>query len=505
MVISKSKYKLFKTCPKLFWLSINKPEVVEDQQSESDIRDGIEVGSYAKKYFDNVIDVTAYKENGELDINEMIGLTNKCLMLGNVTIAEASFSVDNLFCSIDLLKPVGDEYDFYEVKATTETKPEHYIDAAFQKYVLTRRGLKIRRVYILHLNKGYIRRGDIDIQKLFTADDITIDSKFLLEEAVIKTDLELITKVINAKDEIKMELSSVCSDCPCKNYCLKDIERPCVLDVNRLKSKYDLFNSGIITFNDVLNSGIKLSQRQKFQLWVHTSNVNSMIDNEGLKEYLNAIKYPIYYLDFESIMLPIPPCDGSWPYEHIPTQYSLHIEYENGRLEHKEFLGDTIDPRRAIAESLCKNIPDNVCVIAYHKDFECGRLKELAGLFPDLSEHLLKISGNIVDLEVPFKSGYFYHKDMGGRDSIKVVLPALYPNDPELDYHALPVVHNGAEAMDIYPKMLEAYPEERKKIRDGLLKYCCLDTLAMVKVLRKLRFKIENSNDSANEAKKSNG
>ena len=76
---------------------------------------------------------------------------------------------------------------------------------------------------------------------------------------------------------------------------------------------------------------------------------------------------------------------------------------------------------------------------------------------------------------------------MWNRYSIKAVLPALYPDDPELDYHALPVVHNGGEAMDIYPKMLLASPEEKERIRDGLLKYCCLDTLAMVKILKKLK------------------
>jgi len=34
--------------------------------------------------------------------------------------------------------------------------------------------------------------------------------------------------------------------------------------------------------------------------------------------------------------------------------------------------------------------------------------------------------------------------------SIKKVLPALYPDDPELDYHNLPVVHNGREASDSF-------------------------------------------------------
>ena len=88
----------------------------------------------------------------------------------------------------------------------------------------------------------------------------------------------------------------------------------------------------------------------------------------------------------------------------------------------------------------------NVCVTAYNKAFECTRLKELAETFPDLAEHLLNIRSNIVDLLVPFQSGYYYNRAMGGSFSIKSVLPAIFPDDPELDYHNLEGVHNGGEA-----------------------------------------------------------
>ena len=231
----------------------------------------------------------------------------------------------------------------------------------------------------------------------------------------------------------------------------------------------------------------KKGKRQKVQIEAYLQNKETIVDREAVDEWLKTLYYPIYHLDFESIMLPIPPCDDAWPYEQIPTQYSLHIEYEDGRLEHREFLGHSLDPRREIAESLCRDIPMNACVLAYNKTFECGRIHELADLYPDLREHLLNMEEHVVDLIVPFKSGSYYHSAMGHSNSIKYVLPALCPNDPSLDYHALPVVHNGGEAMDIYPKMLEASPEERERIRDGLLKYCCLDTLAMVKVLRKIK------------------
>ena len=76
---------------------------------------------------------------------------------------------------------------------------------------------------------------------------------------------------------------------------------------------------------------------------------------------------------------------------------------------------------------------------------------------------------------------------MGGSFSIKSVLPALFPDDPALDYHNLEQIHNGGEAMTIFPQIKDMPPEEAERTRYNLLKYCELDTYAMVKVWEKLR------------------
>jgi hypothetical protein len=76
---------------------------------------------------------------------------------------------------------------------------------------------------------------------------------------------------------------------------------------------------------------------------------------------------------------------------------------------------------------------------------------------------------------------------MQGSYSIKYVLPALFPGDPELDYHNLEGVHNGGEASSAFVKMKGMPGEEAEAIRAQLLKYCGLDTLAMVRVWGKLR------------------
>ena len=118
---------------------------------------------------------------------------------------------------------------------------------------------------------------------------------------------------------------------------------------------------------------------------------------------------------------------------------------------------------------------------------EKTRLKELGELFPGLMDHLMDIANNMHDIMVPFQKGDYYSEAMQGSYSIKFVLPALYPNDPELDYHNLDMVHNGGEASSAFATMAKKTPEEIAALRANLLKYCGLNTYAMVKVLQKLR------------------
>ena len=487
--ISKSDYRCFKCCPKQYWCLIHKKEeYVQDPDAQHHIEEGILVGNLAKQYFANTLDVTATNADGSLDIQAMIDAT-KASLSSNRTIAEASFFSQGLFCSVDLLHPVNDGYKIYEVKASTSVKEEHYFDVAFQAYVLKQAGLNIRGVYILHLNSNYRRHGALDLHQLFQADRIDQMKPYLNAAAEIAQNIMEMKAIYGSVNEPSCDVSSNCKDCPFKAYCHRGIPFPTVLDVigSKTVNRYKLYNRGVRTFRELLDSGTKLSRFQDEQIHCYLYEQEKVINKAALKSFLSTLKYPLYHLDFESIMMAVPPVDDAKPYQQIPTQYSLHIEQVDGSLEHKEFLGTTIDPRREIAEHLCQDIPMGVCVIAYNKNFEAGRLMELAALYPDLAVHLQNIASNIVDLMEPFKDGDYYHKDMWNSYSIKAVLPALCPNDPELDYHALPLVHNGAEAMSIYPKMVNAPEDEAKVIRDGLLKYCRLDTLAMVKVLAKIK------------------
>jgi hypothetical protein len=165
------------------------------------------------------------------------------------------------------------------------------------------------------------------------------------------------------------------------------------------------------------------------------------------------------------------------------------VQYEDGSLEHKEHLAKVgNDPRYELAKKLVEDIPKDVTVLAYNMGFEKGVIRKLANQFEEFSCHLMAIHDNIKDLMAPFAKKDYYTPAMCGSYSIKYVLPALVP-EFENAYKSLHLVQNGSEAMQAFSNMEKMSENEQQEYRKALLAYCKLDTLAMVKVLEKLKEK----------------
>ena len=491
--LTKSKFIKLWQCPKLYYLSCKKPELssIDDSQIKR-METGNNVGDFAMGLFGDYVEVTV-KNSDKLDIGAMLTRTKEEVAKGTNVICEAAFDYDGCYCAVDILKKEKNGYAIYEVKSSTKVKDYYLVDVAYQKYVLEHCGINIVGTYVVVINNEYVRHGDIEINKLFKIVDVSndIDDAYnQVPDLIKKAD-----KIYNLPEEPIQDLSIVCDkpgSCEFWDYCAKDIPYPSIFDIYKLPldTKYELYNRGIITYNDIVSNKIDLSEIRQRQVDYYLNDKGMYVDKNAIKDFLNMLSFPLYFLDFETIMPVIPEYDDTRPYQQVPFQYSLHyIEKEGGELKHKEFLADPKrNPLRDIAESLCENIPMNVCVTAYYKAFECTRLEELASMFPDLSKHLLNIKENVIDFLIPFQSGMLYNKEMCGTFSIKSVLPALFPNDPTLDYHNLKgIVHNGGEAMDIFPQMKYMNETDYNNARESLLRYCELDTYAMVKVWEKLK------------------
>ncbi|MCK4974643.1 MAG: DUF2779 domain-containing protein, partial [Sulfurimonas sp.] len=279
-------------------------------------------------------------------------------------------------------------------------------------------------------------------------------------------------------------------ECDAKDYCWRvqrGIPEYSVFNIFNLGSKkqVELYEQGIVDIKDIPD-GFPMTAKQSQAVSNYKSGITH-IDKEAIEEFLSTLTYPIYHLDFETFQQAVPEFKGISPFMQIPFQYSLHVEHKDGTLEHREFLAkDSTDPREPLAQKLCEDIPRDVTVLAYNMGFEKGVIKKLASNYPKLGEHLLHVSENIKDLMTPFGQKHYVTPSMNGSYSIKYVLPALVPEMQDA-YKELDGVQNGGEAMNAFANMSKLGDDEKQKMRNSLLEYCKLDTLAMVRVLGRLK------------------
>ena len=491
-MLTKSNYLLGLQCPKLLWVTKNDKERIPkpDFTAKAKFEAGDIIGVLATKVFPEGIDLAG------LNFKENIDKTKESLELRK-PIFEAGFLIDNLFSRGDILLPVGesskddpagpDEWDIIEVKSATKVKDINIHDVSFQKYTYEKAGLKIRNCILMHINNKYVKNGEIEPSKLFIQADIT-EQVLEFSEGIEKR-IDNFMKIINSKEEPKCSIGVHCSnpyDCSLMDECWKDVPEGSIFEFYRMFKKkcFELHDGGIVCLNEVPED-IKLNYKQKIQRRLAFDG-GKHIDKQGIKNFLNNLQYPIYYLDFETINPAIPKFDGMRPYQRIPFQFSLHIQKEEGgELKHISFLAEgTSNPRLKFMQSLKDNLEEAGSILVYNQGFEKGVMNESAILLPEFREwYDEKILHRIKDLWDVFKDFSYYDPKQKGSTSIKYVLPVL----TDLKYDDLDI-GNGMLASLEYERVTYGDVEEgdRDKVIRALEKYCELDTLAEVEIVKTL-------------------
>lgn len=487
-LLSKSKYLNGLQCPRLLWISVNDktrlPEIEEAQQKLFD--EGHIVGEYAKKLFPNGINIP--DEDFLKNLKETKGLLDK-----KKPLFEPAFLIDRLYSRADILEPTKEGWNIIEVKSSTEVKDVNISDVAFQKYVYEKAGLKINKCYLMHINNQYVRQGEINPEELFTKEDISIN---VAEEIRKVPDrIKWMLNVIDGK-EPDQKIGKHCSDpyeCAMKSDCWSFLPKEnSVFDLYRGGQKsWDLFEQNILAIKDI-PANFKLGDKQKIQLECEKTN-KPHIEIENIKEFLDKLEYPLYFLDFETYSTAIPLYDGLKPYQQIPFQFSVHKIDKKGKKTHFSFISaGKKDPRKKFITAINRKLGKKGSIIVYNQAFEKGRLNELGNLFPLERQAVDKLIDRMVDLLVPFRNFHYYNRKQEGSASIKYVLPAL----ADLSYKGMEIA-NGAQASIRYAyithgdiKGNKAKKDEINQVREDLKKYCALDTEAMVVVLKKLREEI---------------
>ena len=488
MTLSKSLYIRGLQCGKSLWLKKKKPEILQapDDGAQAVFDTGTSVGELACELFSGGerIEYTG-------DFGLQIAKTKELIEHGSKVIYEATFCFDGILVMVDILRICEDGLIINEVKSSTSVKEVYIDDVSIQYYVISSLGYKVSGVNIIHIDNSYVRGEKLELERLFHIEDVT--EQIMQKQAEIPQILNKFEEILSKNVEPEVDIGPHCSDpyhCDAWEYCWceqRSIPEYSIFNISRLRNdkKFELYKSGVVKFEDIKDLDT-FNASQQIQIRSELSQ-EEIIDKDAIKEFLKTLSYPLYHLDFETFQQAVPEFVGLSPYEQIPFQFSIHKEDGKGNLEHFEFLAEVgADPRYELALNLIKFIPQDACVLAYNMSFEKRVIRQLALNYPQISNELMAIHDNIKDLMAPFASKSYYHPKMRGSYSIKYVLPALVP-EFESAYKDLDLIHNGGEAMQAYEAMAYMPAEEHEAYKKALLAYCKLDTLAMVKVLEKLR------------------
>jgi len=395
---------------------------------------------------------------------------------------EAAFVADGCVARADVLVRRDADWRLIEVKSSVIDRDEYIDDMAYTAMMARHCGLLIESVGLMLVSRDY-RLGMTDAD-LFVEIDHTEE---VLERAAefesIREEIEAATRA-ESKPEPRLMLE--CRGCELFAECLGEGVEDHVFDIPRLsRTRFeDLAALGVTRIPDI-PADFPLTEPQARVRNCVISGEESVADE--LSADLGAVVWPAWYLDFETVMTALPLYPEVAPYEQVPTQYSIHCCPAIGVVEsHADFVADPArDCRRELAEKLLRDIGETGSIVAY-SGFEGRVITALAERFPDLSEALTALTTRIVDLEAILRRDY-YHPAFHGRSSIKVTLPVLV-EESELSYNGLPIAEGDSAAAAFAMLAFGIYPgpEDVEAVLQQLREYCCLDTLAMVKLHQRL-------------------
>jgi hypothetical protein len=482
-ILSKSSYMRGRQCPKALYLLKNRRELLApvSAHQQAIFDQGTRVGDLACERFPGGIDLSAADHT---DYTEALERTQQALATHDV-LYEAAFMHEGVLAVLDILVRDGGHWRGIEVKSSTSAKAQFVEDAALQYHVITGTGLPLASMSIMHLDNTYVRQGPVDVHRLFRIQEVTGEVLERQEEVVntVRSLKQMLATGVEPAKEIGPHCDSPYS-CDFKAHCWKDMPVPSVLDLCRGRAQgYELLAQGIKRLEDI-PADIPLTEKQQRQVAVHMSGIPE-IDRLPIRNFTGSFTYPVHCLDLETCACAVPPFDGTRPYQAIPFQFSVHvIDHPGAEPRHFEYLADgSGDPRPGLVEHLLKAIGPVGTVLAYNLAFENSMLAQLALEYPQHASGLNRIISRCRDLAIPFANHWYYDRGMNGRYSIKQVLPALVP---ELSYETLEV-RDGMMASYLFAQILEGrFNGDRDQWRQDMLKYCEMDTLAMVKLLQVL-------------------
>jgi len=486
MKISKSKFIAGCQCPKRLYLQVRQPELAAEPSaaSEAVMEQGREVGLLARQLFAGGVGISS---EGGLD--QAIRMTRELVANREIpAIFEATFENGGVLVRVDVLHRRRDgRWRLIEVKSSTDLKEDafHLEDVGIQYRVLSRSGMDVASACLAHINRDYVfRGGNIDVRRFFRIKNLNRRVEKLQHDLTFR--LWAFFSVLNQPKAPNLPTGPHCTNpvtCEFYDRCNPPSPDDHIGFLPRIHASAmeELEEMGVESIHDIPDD-FPLNERQR-QAATCVRTGEPWFSPELGKE-LRGLKYPIYFMDFESVNPAVPRFPRMRPYDQLPFQWSVHLQRQPGaEPEHYEFLAtDASDPRRQFIASLCAALGNSGSIVVY-SSFESQRLSELGSWFPEFADRITAIQARLFDL-LPVVREHTYHPAYAGSYSIKSVLPALVP---EMTYDGM-LVADGQSAGLAWGSLVHGCLnlDERQRIENALRAYCGMDTLAMVHVLEKL-------------------
>ena len=410
---------------------------------------------------------------------------------------KARFEHMNLRIKVPFLHRNGEGWDLYFLHAGLFPRSDDMQFYCETVWVLRGNGIDIKDYYVIHLNKDYVRRKELDTNRLFIVSDCFYNNNnrpgILVKEAIESQirDMRMTLLEMEGCDYDTLDPPVRTSRCSGRQKCRfyeqcfpnESVEEPnAITTLIASQYRYAMAQDGIQRLRDAQVSLIEGTRMQYAQIRSDFLG-GQFVDRLALRSWMSYIKYPITFLDFEWERYAIPPYEGMRPFDVMPFEYSIHVLEEDGTITHKVYLS-VHDDRRDLARNLINDVRPTGTVIAYNADAaEKIRIQELAEVFKEYADSLLSINERMEDLQAPFTCGAFYDTRMRGLWSLKVIMALM--DDP--GYKALDI-QGGMDAVFQWRHL--DYGDETadsQKIIEDLKAYCGMDSYAMTVVFRWLK------------------
>ena len=365
---------------------------------------------------------------------------------------------------------------------------------AYSIWVLRKLNIPLSNNYfILHYNHDYIRKEgeELNYDELIKVSHNFYNShnKLSYEINTIvdqkERDLSPILKEMRNMDVSTLQgkvRTSRCTrryKCPFYDICWpreKLLPDNSILHLVSSEHKYEMFEKGIRRLKDADPDLIEGTRQQYAQIRADRRR-GLYVDYLAMENYMESIRFPLYFMDFEWDTYAVPLYGGMRPFDVALFQYSLHrLDEKDGELQHSEYIG-VKDCRKELLKHLLADIGTEGSIVTFNGvGAEEIRMRELAQLYPEYGRQIENMIARMVDFSLPFAHGLIYHTKMRGLYSLKQIVEIFGKDN---SYQNLDI----SKAMNAVAewRIMEAgvSEEEEAQIRKNLSAYCGMDTYSL--------------------------